>query len=47
VDGVDYVIFFNHFGQQTTNGAADGDFNVDGKVDGIDFVIFYNNYGRP
>ena len=44
VDGVDYVIWLNHYDQITGNGASDGDFNGDGKVDGIDYVIWLNNY---
>lgn len=44
VDGIDYVIWLNHYNQNTSNGASDGDFNSDGRVDGIDYVIWLNNY---
>jgi len=43
VDSLDYVIWSNHYGQQTSNGPSDGDFNNDGKVDGIDYTIWLNN----
>lgn len=42
VDGIDYVIWLNHFGQ-TVSGPANGDFNNDGKVDGVDYVIWLIN----
>jgi hypothetical protein len=45
VDGIDYVIWLNHYNQATINGPKDGDFNNDGKVDGIDYVIWLTNYG--
>jgi hypothetical protein len=45
-DGVDYVIWLNHYGTQTPNGHSFGDFTRDGKVDGLDYVIWLNNYGR-
>ena len=43
VDGVDYVIWLNHYNQQVS-GASNGDFNGDGRVDGVDYVIWVNNY---
>ncbi|MBI3980844.1 hypothetical protein HY345_02500 [Candidatus Microgenomates bacterium] len=43
VDGVDYVIWLNHYHQNTSNGVRDGDFNKDGTVDGVDYVIWVNN----
>lgn len=46
VDGVDYVIWLNHFDQNATHGPAVGDFNSDGIVDGIDYVIWLNNYNK-
>jgi len=45
IDGIDYVIWLNHFGQ-TVTGTSNGDFNNDSKVDGIDYVIWLNNYGK-
>jgi hypothetical protein len=45
VDGVDYIVWFNHYGQ-TISGAVNGDFNGDSKVDGLDYVVWMNNYGR-
>lgn len=44
VDGVDYMIWLNHYNQTTGNGIEDGDFNKSGKVDGLDYVIWLNNY---
>lgn len=46
VDGVDFVVWLNHYNQTTSNGVSFGDFNGSGKVDGVDFVIWLNNYGR-
>ncbi|KKS97699.1 MAG: outer membrane adhesin-like protein [Candidatus Gottesmanbacteria bacterium GW2011_GWA2_43_14] len=43
VDGLDYVIWLNHYNQQVA-GAGSGDFNNSGKVDGLDYVIWLNNY---
>ncbi|MBI3980841.1 hypothetical protein HY345_02485 [Candidatus Microgenomates bacterium] len=43
VDGVDYVVWLNHYNQNTNNGYRDADFNTDGKVDGLDYVIWVNN----
>ena len=45
VDGIDYVIWLNHYNQQTT-GASSGDFNNNGFVDGLDYVIWLNNYNK-
>jgi len=46
VDGVDYVIWLNHYNQETVNGHKDGDFNGNGITDGLDYVIWLNNYGK-
>jgi hypothetical protein len=46
VDGIDYVIWLNHYGQNVSGGPSVGDFNGDGKVDGIDYVIWLNNFGK-
>jgi hypothetical protein len=46
VDGVDYVIWLNHYGSTTANKYLDGDYNGDSKVDGVDYVLWLNNYGR-
>ena len=43
VDGLDYVIWLNHYNQQAT-GTRNGDFNGNGFVDGLDYVIWLNNY---
>ena len=43
VDGLDYVIWLNHYNQSTNKGPTEGDFNKDGKVDGLDYVIWVNN----
>ena len=45
VDGLDYVVWLNHYNTPTTNGASDGDFNSSGNIDGLDYVIWLNNYG--
>lgn len=45
VDGVDYSIWLNHYGQ-AVSGAASGDFNNDNRVDGVDYVIWLTNYGK-
>ena len=45
VDGLDYVIWLNHYNQSAT-GAAVGDFDNNSKVDGLDYVIWLNNYNR-
>jgi hypothetical protein len=47
IDGIDYVIWLNHYTQQTSMGASDGDFNLDGHVDGIDYIYWLNNYDLP
>ena len=46
VDGIDYVIWLNHYGTATAIGNRDGDFNSDQNVDGLDYVIWLNNYGK-
>ncbi|KKS95567.1 MAG: hypothetical protein UV73_C0016G0013 [Candidatus Gottesmanbacteria bacterium GW2011_GWA2_43_14] len=45
VDGLDYVVWLNHYNQQAT-GAVNGDFNNSGKIDGLDYVIWLNNYNK-
>jgi hypothetical protein len=45
VDGVDYVIWLNHYNQTVAVGTL-GDFNKSGKVDGVDYVVWLNNYGK-
>jgi hypothetical protein len=44
-DGKSYVVWHNHFGQQTGNGAADGDFNGNGSVGIEDYIMWLVNYG--
>ena len=44
VDGIDYVIWVNHYGQSTPNGPADGDFDYRGFVDDADYQIWLQNY---
>lgn len=46
VDGVDFVILLNHYGQTTSGGVSVGDFNTDGRVDGVDYVVLLNHYGQ-
>lgn len=45
VDGLDYVVWLNHYNQNLT-GPTNGDFNNSGKVDGLDYVVWINNYGK-
>src|SRR3989337_2630699 len=45
-DGLDYVIWLNHYNKTSTNGSKDGDFNNSGLVEGLDYVIWLNNYGN-
>jgi hypothetical protein len=45
VDGRDYVIWLNHYGQNLL-GAINGDINNDNTVDGRDYVVWLNNYGK-
>src|SRR3989338_9424528 len=35
VDGIDYVVWHDHYNQLVENQHKDGDFDRDGKVDGI------------
>ena len=44
IDGLDYVIWINHYGDAATLGPAQGDFNNDHVVDGVDYIIWLNNY---
>lgn len=45
VDGLDYVIWVTHFGQNTGAGSRDGDFNLDGNVNGQDYGVWRASYG--
>ena len=45
IDGLDYVVWLNHYNAQSVNGVADGDFDGNGTVDGLDYVVWLNNYG--
>jgi uncharacterized protein (DUF362 family) len=45
VNGVDYVVWLNHYKQSGSGGPSIGDFNNSGLVDGVDYVIWLNNYG--
>ena len=42
VDGLDYVRWTNHYGQE--GGWLSGDFSRDNYLDGLDYVIWSNNY---
>ncbi|OGD09456.1 hypothetical protein A2397_02095 [Candidatus Amesbacteria bacterium RIFOXYB1_FULL_44_23] len=44
IDGLDYIIWLNHYEQAVAGGASVGDFNNDGKVDGADYVTWLNHY---
>jgi hypothetical protein len=45
VNGVDYVIWLNHYKQSGSGGPSIGDFNSNGTVDGVDYVVWLNHYG--
>jgi hypothetical protein len=44
VDGLDYIIWLNHFGQSTPNGAQDGDYDGNGTVGSEDYTIWIANF---
>ncbi len=44
IDGIDYIIWTNHFGQNSTNGNRDGDFDGSGRIDNLDYQIWLANY---
>lgn len=46
VDGLDYLIWSENFGKQTTAGTTEGDYNLDGKVDGQDYNIWQGYFGQ-
>jgi len=46
VNGVDFIVWMNHYTQTIAGGPSVGDFNRDGKVDGVDFSIWFGNYGK-
>jgi parallel beta-helix repeat protein len=46
VNGVDYVIWLNHFNQTIVGGPSVGDFDSNGVVDGIDYVLWVGNFNR-
>ncbi|MEZ6073478.1 MAG: PQQ-dependent sugar dehydrogenase [Pirellulales bacterium] len=49
VDGLDYLVWANHFGDDPAadppGAPANGDFNGDGRVDGLDYVAWAENFG--
>ncbi|MFC1647240.1 right-handed parallel beta-helix repeat-containing protein [Patescibacteria group bacterium] len=45
VDGADYIIWLNHYGQNVS-GSTSGDFNNSGTVDGSDYILWLSNYGE-
>ena len=45
VNGVDYMIWYNHY-KQSVSGPANGDYNSSGYVDGVDYMVWFTNYGR-
>ena len=46
VDGLDYVIWLNHYNQESAYGSVEGDFSNDGKTDGLDYIVWLNNVGK-
>ena len=44
VNGIDYVIWLNNYGNSNPQGPSQGDFNSDRAVNGVDYVIWLNNY---
>jgi hypothetical protein len=49
VDGHDYLVWANHFGDDPAadppGSPANGDFNDDGVVDGLDYLVWVAYYG--
>lgn len=45
IDGLDYIIWLNHYGIAGASGPSKGDFNYDGKTDGMDYIIWLKAYG--
>lgn len=46
VDGIDFVVWLNHYNQHTSSGSSEGDFDVSGIVDGVDFSLWLSHYGE-
>ncbi|MEZ6070398.1 MAG: LamG-like jellyroll fold domain-containing protein [Pirellulales bacterium] len=48
VDGLDYLIWADHYGEQpaTPMGASDGDYNGDDRVDGLDYLVWADRFGQ-
>jgi hypothetical protein len=48
VDGIDYGIWYIHYGQTVSGGSSEGNYNEssDGKVDGIDYGVWYIHYNE-
>jgi hypothetical protein len=44
VNGIDYIIWLNHFGVYLGGGVREGDFNGDGVVNGVDYVIWLGHF---
>ncbi len=44
VDGKDYIVWLNHFGQNAS-GPSNGDFDNNGTVNENDYIAWQNNYG--
>lgn len=44
VNGIDYVIWLNNYGDNVSTGASQGDFDFNGLVDGRDYVVWLNRY---
>ena len=49
VDGLDYIVWSNHYGQGghpawSDGGWAVGNYNEDDRVDGLDYVVWSMNY---
>ncbi|MFC1647146.1 hypothetical protein ACFL1A_02550 [Patescibacteria group bacterium] len=45
VDGADYIIWLNHYGQNV-EGVENGNFDGLNGVDGADYIVWLNNYGN-
>jgi hypothetical protein len=45
VDGLDYIVWADHFGQASGSSWEQGDFNSDGAVDGLDYILWSDNFG--
>jgi len=46
VNGLDYIVWLNHFGISAASNQTQGDYNADTKVNGQDYIVWLTNYGK-